>query len=45
VGSATVETRAAMLDLAVKNLLAVLAGQEPPACVNREALPRALERR
>ncbi|MCL4240155.1 MAG: D-glycerate dehydrogenase [Dehalococcoidia bacterium] len=45
VGSATVETRAAMLDLAVKNLLAVLSGQEPPACVNREALPRALERR
>lgn len=45
VGSATVETRAAMLDLAVKNLLAVLAGQEPPACVNREALPRALRRR
>ncbi|MBE0608728.1 MAG: D-glycerate dehydrogenase [Dehalococcoidia bacterium] len=45
VGSATVETRAAMLDLAVKNLLAVLAGEEPPACVNREALPRALKRR
>lgn len=45
VGSATVETREAMLELAVKNLLAVLAGREPPACVNREALPRAFERR
>lgn len=45
VGSATVETRAAMLDLAVRNLEAVLSGEEPPACVNREALPRALRRR
>ncbi len=44
VGSATAETRAAMLDLAVENLLAVLAGREPPACVNPEALPRALRR-
>lgn len=45
VGSATVETRAAMLNLAVRNLEAVLTGEEPPACVNRETLPRALQRR
>ena len=45
VGSATMETRSAMLDLAVRNLEAVLSGEEPPACVNREALPRALQRR
>jgi len=38
VGSATVETRAAMLDLAVRNLRAVLAGERPPACVNPEVL-------
>ncbi|GBD23934.1 Glyoxylate/hydroxypyruvate reductase B [bacterium HR29] len=44
VGSATAETRAAMLDLAIENLLAVLAGRVPPACVNPEALPRALRR-
>lgn len=45
IGSATVETRAAMLDLAVRNLEAVLRGEEPPACVNGEVLPRALGRR
>lgn len=45
VGSATVETRAAMLDLSVRNLAAVLAGRVPPECVNPEALERALQRR
>ncbi len=45
VGSATVETRAAMLDLAMRNLEAVLRGEEPPACVNPGALPQALGRR
>lgn len=45
VGSATVETRRAMLELAMENLLSVLAGRRPPACVNPEALPRALSRR
>jgi len=45
IGSATVETRAAMLDLAVTNLSAVLSGKEPPACVNREALQGARRRR
>jgi glyoxylate reductase len=44
VGSATVETRAAMLDLAVRNLEAVITGRRPPACVNPEALDRALRR-
>lgn len=38
VGSATVETRTAMLDLAVRNLCAGLAGERPPACVNPELL-------
>lgn len=38
VGSATIETRAAMLDLAVRNLRAVLTGERPPACVNPEVL-------
>lgn len=45
IGSATVETRAAMLDLSIRNLKAVLAGEPPPECVNPEALPRALQRR
>lgn len=45
VGSATVETRAAMMDLAVSNLVAVLSGQQPRECVNPEALPRAIQRR
>jgi lactate dehydrogenase-like 2-hydroxyacid dehydrogenase len=38
VGSATRETRQAMLDLAVDNLLAVLRGQSPPCCLNPEVL-------
>jgi len=42
--SATVETRRAMFELARENLISVLAGREPPACVNPEALPRALRR-
>ena len=45
VGSATVETRAAMLDLAVRNLSAVLSGQRPPECVNPQSLERAMARR
>jgi glyoxylate reductase len=45
VGSATVETRAAMLDLAVRNLCAVLSGQRPPECVNPGSLERAMVRR
>ena len=40
VGSATIETRQAMLDLAVENLLASLDDRMPPACVNPEALGR-----
>ena len=38
IGTATVETRRAMCELAVKNLLAVLAGDMPPAPVNPEVL-------
>ncbi len=38
IGSATSETRRAMLDLAVDNLLAALRGQTPPSAVNPEAL-------
>ncbi len=38
-GSATVETRARMSDLAVDNLLAFFRGQRPPCCVNAEVLP------
>ncbi len=38
IGTATVETRYAMRELAVQNLLAVLAGERPPACVNPEVL-------
>jgi len=45
IGSATVETRAAMLDLAVRNFTAVMSGQTPPECVNPEVLERALPRR
>ncbi len=45
IGSATVETRAAMLDLAVRNLTAVLSGERPPECVNPGVLDRALQRR
>ena len=35
IGSATVETRAAMAELAAKNILAVLAGEDPPTPVIR----------
>ena len=35
---ATEETRKAMRDLSIDNLLAVLAGEEPPACVNPAVL-------
>jgi phosphoglycerate dehydrogenase-like enzyme len=45
IGSATEETRAAMLDLAVANFCAVMSGQAPPECVNPEVLDRALQRR
>lgn len=38
IGSATEETRRAMRELAVENLLAVLAGKMPPAPVNPEAM-------
>jgi len=38
VGSATVETRERMADLAVANLLAFFRSERPPACVNPEAL-------
>ncbi|MEZ4867162.1 MAG: D-glycerate dehydrogenase [Caldilineaceae bacterium] len=38
IGSATHETRRAMRELAVQNLLAVLAGERPPAPVNPEVL-------
>lgn len=38
VGSATVATRSKMADMAVDNVLAVLAGEAPPTCVNPEAL-------
>ena len=38
IGSGTRETRYAMRELAVRNLLAVLRGERPPACVNPEVL-------
>ena len=38
VGSATNETRYAMRELAVRNLLAVLAGEPPPTCLNPDVL-------
>ena len=41
VGSATVETRHRMATLAVDNLLAGLAGQKPPNCVNPEVLAKS----
>jgi glyoxylate reductase len=44
IGTATVETRAAMLDLCIRNLLAVLNRKQPPECVNPDALERALTR-
>jgi lactate dehydrogenase-like 2-hydroxyacid dehydrogenase len=39
IGSATVETRLAMRDLAIDNLLAALRGERPEAVVNPEVLP------
>ena len=42
--SATRETRQAMRELAVRNLLAVLRGEAPECCVNPETLDRALRR-
>jgi phosphoglycerate dehydrogenase-like enzyme len=39
IGSATTETRQAMLDLAIDNLLAALRGDRPQYVVNPEALP------
>ena len=38
IGTSTEETRRAMRELAVENLVAVLEGRPPPACVNPEAL-------
>lgn len=38
IGTATRETRRAMLELSVNNLLAVLQREPPPACVNPEVL-------
>jgi glyoxylate reductase len=38
VGSATVATRSQMADMAIDNVLAVLAGEPPPTCVNAEVL-------
>jgi glyoxylate reductase len=38
IGTATAETRLAMRELTVRNLLAALAGERPPACVNPEVL-------
>ena len=40
IGSATVETRQAMRDLAIDNLLAALNGERPKAVVNSEVLPQ-----
>jgi len=37
-GSATVETRTRMADLAVDNLIAFFRGERPPCCVNPEVL-------
>lgn len=44
IGTSTTETRALMLDLCLRNLLAVLGRKRPPECVNPEALDRALAR-
>ncbi len=41
IGSATEETRYAMRELAVRNLLAVLSGEPPPTCLNPEVLASA----
>ena len=40
IGSASVDTRARMAEMAAENLLAGLRGDEPPHCVNPEALER-----
>ncbi|PID73086.1 MAG: D-glycerate dehydrogenase, partial [Desulfobacterales bacterium] len=37
VGSATIETRTRMAQMAVENLLTGLAGRRPPNCLNAEA--------
>jgi phosphoglycerate dehydrogenase-like enzyme len=44
IGTATNETRYAMRELTVRNLLAALAGETPPACVNPEVLGLASSR-
>lgn len=41
IGSATLETRTAMAELAAKNIIAGMAGQPLPAAVNPEVLPTA----
>ncbi|MGI8649380.1 MAG: 2-hydroxyacid dehydrogenase [Rubrobacter sp.] len=38
IGSASIETRAGMAELAAKNLVTVLRGEEPPNAVNADAL-------
>ena len=38
IGTSTAETRLAMRELAVRNLIASLAGERPPACVNPQVL-------
>jgi glyoxylate reductase len=38
VGSATIETRTKMADLAIDNLIAFFRGERPPTCVNPEVL-------
>jgi glyoxylate reductase len=43
IGSASVATRARMAEMAVENLLAGLAGERPPQCVNPEVLARGTE--
>ena len=40
VGGASLPTRQRMAETAARNALAVLAGREPPSCVNPEVLPR-----
>jgi glyoxylate reductase len=40
VGAATIRTRQRMADLAARNLIAVLEGEAPPACVNPDVLRR-----
>jgi lactate dehydrogenase-like 2-hydroxyacid dehydrogenase len=41
IGSATVETRRAMIDLAVRNLVDAMTGKQPKAMVNAQAWPLA----